>query len=336
MTKTKFNLLALTAALVCGINSANAASVYDNNISALNINMLTDTFMSYTDYGNLMSDLFERKAVYGTMLRFDEYGDDGSTLVAKNKYSDNDMFIKDIWANANHINGQVHYSNNTSEHARLNLATVGGTTKSISLKNGRISFGGFASYINTKVPDVKTNGDVVGVFSHYKYRNFGAHTLGNIGSLNNKTSENTDFNNSWVNVATDIYADIELDKTFYVRPSVYVGYTWVSSDNLFVNNNLVSTSDYNFLNLAPSVKFIKEISKDWYGSFSGKYVAHFGGENDIYTNGTTVKALTLENYTDVGVDIEYNLKHFVFGGKVHKQIGGIDGWDSNINVKYVF
>ena len=334
--KSNIHLFVFTGALLCMANSANAIVVYDNNISALNINMLTDTFMSYTNYGEKMADLFENRVMYGSMSRFDEYGDDGTTV--KNyglQKQSNNTFIKDIWANANHVNGNIHYGNNISAHGRFNLATLGANTKPIDLKYGRLSFGAFASYINSKITDTKSNGDVVGIFTHYKYRNFGARTLTNIGSLNNN-SGNSDYNNSWFNVATDAYANLKIDETLYFKPSVYVGYTWVSSDDLYINGNHIYSSDFNFFNIAPGISFIKEIAHNWYGTFSAKYVAHFMGNDDIHVGNTTIDGLDIDNHTDVGIDLEYNLKHFVIGGKVHKQMGGIDGWNSHINVKYVF
>lgn len=334
----KFNIcfFALISALVLNANSAGAITVYDNNISALNINALTNIFMSYTNYGTNISDLFEKDDVYGTMRRVDEYGDDGSTLTTFESHDEySKSFINDVWANANHFNADIHYGKDISEHGRFNLASVGTNTKSIELKYGEISFGGFASYINTKVSDTKSNGAVAGLFSHYTFRNLGAHTLTTIGALNNKDNH-VDYNNSWINIATDIYANFKLDYTFYVKPSVYIGYTWVSSDDFTVNGDYVTTSDYNFLNLAPGLTFIKKITNNWYGSLSGKYIAHFGGDNKIYINGVSQDGLDLDNHTDIGIDLEYHFKQFVFGGNVHKQIGGIDGWNSNLNVKYIF
>ena len=331
---TKINSLLVFCALLCATNSANAVSIYDNNMSVININMLTDTFMSYTNHGENLFDYFHEFATYGTMHRIDEYGDDGSTLKNRDTKS-NDLFIKDVWLNANHINGNMHYDKNISKHARLNLATVGATTKSMELKYGHISVGGFASYINTKIADAKSNGDVIGIFTDYKYRNFGAKILTDIGSLNN-TAKNVDFNNSWVNVANETYAKFKIDKTLYVKTSLYLGYTWISSDDLNINGDFVSSSDYNFFNVAPSAQFIKEILPGWYGAFSAKYVAHFGGKNNIHVNGVAQSGLKTDNYTDMGIDIEHNFKRFVFGGNIHKQIGGFDGWSTNLNVKYMF
>lgn len=326
-------------ALLSALNSANAAGIYDNNIAALNINMLTDAFMSYTNYGAKMSDLFApHRVIYGTMDRLDEYGDDGSTIetyFSQNNTRHSDYFIDNVWVNANHINESMHYGNNMSKHGRFNLATVGATTKSFDLKYGNIAFGGFASYINTKMPGVRSNGDMVGIFAKYKYTMFDATALANIGSLNNNASK-SDFNNSWVNIATDFGATLKIDETFLVRPDVYIAYNFVSSDDLYVNGATVSSDDYHFFNVAPGITFTKEICQNWYGAFSAKYVAHFGGKNDIEIDNEKISGLYIDNHSDVGIDVEHNFEQFVFGAHVHKQIGGIDGWSTNINVKYNF
>ena len=335
-TKQNFRIITLMGILTLFAEPSKAVTIYNNNISALNINALSDTFMSYTNYGSSMSEMFENPIIYGTMRRIDEYGDDGSTLdTLKGSKDSNDLFIHDIWGNANHVNTNMHYGKNISKHARFNLATIGANTKNIALRHGVISFGAFAAYINTKVSDAKSNGDVVGIFSHYKYRNFGARTLTNIGSLNN-TDSGVKYNNSWANVATDIYANLKLDDTLYVKPFAYIGYTWVSSDDVCVDGNHVTSNDYNFFNVAPGLSFIKEIVPNWYGAISGKYVAHFGGKNNIHVNGANVDGLDLDSYTDIGTDIEYKFKQFIFTGKVHALIGDIDGWDTNLNIKYVF
>lgn len=334
--KQNFNLFFLSGAIVLSLNPANAANIYSNNISALNINMLSDVFMSYTSHGEKMSDLFSKRDVYGTMNRFNEYGDDGSTLKTLEEATTKQAILNTVWINANHINEDMHYGQNISQHGRFNLATVGGTTQDIDLAYGKISFGGFASYINTEMPDFHGGGDAIGLFANYKYRSFGIKALANIGSLNNSMAE-MKFNNSWINAGTDINAILKIDPTFLFRPNVSVAYTYVSSDDLFIGGNTVSSKDYNFFNVAPGATFIKEISSNWYGSFSAKYVAHFGGKNDIVVGNNAIRGLYLDNLTDVGIDVEHNFKHLIFGGAVHKQIGGgMDGWSGNINVKYAF
>ncbi len=332
----KSKLLAFGGALVLATNISNAA-VYDNNISALNINMLTDVFMSYTDYGEKMSDLFLNHKMYGTMTRFDEYGDDGSTVRGFDSgYASGDYFIDNIWVNANHVNESMHYGHNVTQHGRFNLATIGATTKASELTYGKISFGGFVSYINTKMPEFHGNGDVAGIFAKYKYRNIGAKLMTNIGSLNNTTQNDRDFNNSWVNVATGVSAALNIDNTLLVRPNVYVAYTFVSSDDIYENGDIVSSSDFNFFNVAPEIEFIKEIAANWYGGLSAKYVAHFGGKNDIQIGNNKIEGLYLDNHTDIGMNLEYNFNPFAFRANVHKQLGGVDGWSTNINVKYSF
>ena len=334
-TKSNIRFIALASALTLLAEPAKSITIYDNNISALNINALTDVFMSYVNYGDNMFDLFEEPVVYGKMRRVDEYGDDGSTLPSV--YSSNPISssLDNIWINANHFNSDMHYGNKITEHARFNLASAGLATKNMELKHGFISFGGFVSYINSKLPEIKSNGYTVGLFSHYKYNMFGARALVDIGSLDNKDS-GIKYDNSWFNIATDIYANLKIDDTFYAKPSLYLGYALVLSDTIYVDGDKVTSSDYNFFNIAPGISFIKEIVPNWYGALSGKYVTHFGGKNNIHVNGTSQDELYLDSHTDIGIDIEYRFKHFVFGGKVHAMIGDIDGWNSNLNIKYVF
>lgn len=323
-------------ALLLVANSAGAANIYDNNMSALNINTLTDTFMSYTSYGEKMSDIFTHPSMYGTMDRIDEYGDDGSTTKSASFNSKNTNPVFDnVWANANHINGDLHYGRGVSNTAKFNLATLGATTRAVDLKYGNIAFGGFASFINEKYSNTNANGGGVGVFTKYKYRNLSATTLTDIGSINNN-SHGDDYNNSWFNVATDAAATIKIDKTFFFKPTIYVAYTFVTSDDLYVDGNTVSSDDYNFFNVAPGLVFIKEIVPNWYGALSAKYIAHFGGENDIKIGNAKTDGLYLDNHSDIGIDVEHNFKKFIFGAKIHKQIGGVDSWSTNLNVKYEF
>ena len=338
MKKLNSGLLILSGTMLLMANSANATTIYDNNISALNINMLTDVFMSYMNYGEKMSDLFTHHQIYGTMDRFNEYGDNGSTIRTfdLDTKKTNKYFINNMWVNANHVNADMHYGNNISQRGRFNLATVGANTRTTDLKYGNITFGGFASYINTKMTDFHGNGDVVALFAKYKYKNIGTRALANIGSLNNN-SNNAQFNNSWVNFGVDTFGTFKLDDTFFVRPGVYASYTFVSSSDLYLNSDKISSKDYNFFNIAPALSFIKQIAPNWYGALSAKYIAHFGGENDIKINNTTTfKGLYLDDYTDVGIDVEYDYEQFTFGVKIHKQIGDMDGWSTNINIKYAF
>ena len=71
-TKSNIRFIALASALTLLAEPAKSITIYDNNISALNINALTDVFMSYVNYGDNMFDLFEEPVVYGKMRRVDE------------------------------------------------------------------------------------------------------------------------------------------------------------------------------------------------------------------------------------------------------------------------
>ena len=326
--------IALVATFVS--NMAGAASIYDNNASALNVNMLTQNQMSYVHYGENMSQLFANKKIYGTMTRFDEYGDDGSILKSNQITGESDKSLfKNIWANVEYINTRAHYAPNFSERSRYSLFTIGTETKDIDLTYGNINFGGFIGYITGDMRENDADGNYLGLFTRYQYKDFDVNVMINNGSVNND-SELDDFSNAWFNVAMDASWKIKIDDTLYFQPSVYAGYAWVSSDNLYINGDNISSKNYTLFNVAPEARFVKNIIGDWYGSISAKYMATFGDDKDIFVNGIKQPGVSLDNYVDAGMDIEYDYKQFVFTGAVHKQIGGFDGWIGNINVKYLF
>ena len=334
-TKNYFKILSIFAILFCWAEKTDAATIYDNKATAVNINMLTDTFVSYTHYGDKTSDLFKSKALYGKMTRVDEYGDNGSTLKTFNgKNQNNDFWIDNVWANGEHINGRLHY-NKMDTHGRFYLASVGATTKSLDIKYGNLYFGGFGGYIHSKVSSITSNGDFAGLFAHYDFKRFGTTLLTDIGSLNNNSGQ-SEFSNSWVNIANEASVKIYLDETFIIKPMLNIAYTFVSSDDLYVNSNVVKSKNFHFYDITPSIQLIKEISSNWYGTLSAKYVSHCGGSSNVIVNNTRVGNLRIDDHTDIGIDIEHNFKQFVFGGKIHKQIGGFDGISGEINVKYVF
>ncbi len=317
-------------------DNTSAASIYDNSASALNINMITHNLMSYTHYGENMSQLFTNKKIYGIMTRFDEYGDDGSTLKLNQIQDESDKSLfKNIWTNVEYINTRAHYAPSFSERSRYGLFTIGTETKDIDLTYGDINFGGFIGYITGDMRENDANGNYLGLFTHYNYNDFAITGMINNGSINNN-SPLDDFSNAWFNVAADASWKIQIDKTLYFQPSVYAGYAWISSDNLYINGDNISSKNYTLFNVAPGARFVKNIIGDWYGSISAKYIATFGDGKDIFVNGIKQPGVSIDNYVDAGMDIEYDYNQFVFTGAVHKQIGGFDGWIGNINVKYLF
>lgn len=332
--KKNLNLITLAGTLLLITNSANAISVYDNNISALNINTLTDSFISFAHYGEKTSDLFALSDIYGKMDRIDEYGDDGSTVKGKKT---NGSVFDNIWIDANHLNADMHYGQGVSKHVNFNLGAFGLKTKAIDLKYGDLAFGGFASYINIQMPKSHSGGSAVGIFANYNYRNIALIALADTGFLNTK-SHSEDFDNKWSNFAADLSVTFKIDTSFLLRPSVYISQTYVSSSDLLINDEIISSKDFRFLNVTPKISLIKEIADKWYATLSVKNVAHvMNGKEDIKVAADMwIEGLYLDNHTDIGLDIEHNFKHFIIGANVHKQFNGVDGLSGNINIKYAF
>ena len=316
--------------------SANAAPTYINNASMININMISEKFMSLTHSSDNLSDFFKKINEYGTMNRLNEYGGEGfdNSAIFGNRQGKGKLF-KAIWMDAKHINANVHYSNHASARTRYNLFGFGATSKDLNLKYGDLSFGAFGAGISGNTIGTDTYGNSLGMFAKYKYKQFDAGVLLNNGSVNNK-QEHIDFNNAWFNVAMDAHAKLKIDDTFYFQPGIYAGYTWVSSDNLSIAGQTISSKNSMFFNIAPSAKFIKHVVGNWYGAMSVKYVATFNRANDIYVNNTATDGISVDDYTEISTDVEYNYNNFIFAGAIQKQIGGFDGWAGNIKMKYLF
>ena len=323
----------LTSVFVC---SANATPVWVNNASAIDINMLSEQIMSFTHNSDSLSDFFKRINEYGTMNRLNEYGGDGfdnSAILAS--HSQKGQLLKGVWIDAKHINANVHYSNHKSARTRYNLFGFGTTTKDLNLKYGDLSFGAFVAGISGNTAGTDTYGNSLGIFTKYNYKQFDAGLMLNNGSVNNK-QEHINFNNAWFNVAMDAHVKFKIDNTLYFQPGIYAGYTWVSSDNLYIGGQTITSKNSMFLNVAPSARFVKHIIDDWYGAMSVKYVATFNRAHDIYINNIAMDGISVDDYTEISTDVEYNYKNFTFAGAIQKQIGGFDGWAGNIKAKYLF
>lgn len=293
--------------------------------------------MDYAHRGESMSQNFQAKNIYGTMTRFDEYGDDGSTLKIPPKNSTkNDNLFADVWLDMMHINTKGHYRHtDTSKRNRLYMATVGGDTQKLKTEFGDVNFGFFVGSVFGDTSSIDALGNSVGLFARFEQGDFDATLLLNNGSLNNDSGTDN-FSNDWFNVATDAAMKFKIDETLFFQPQIYFGYNWISSDNLYINSDTISSKNFNLFNIAPSARFVKNIIDNWYGALYVKYMATFGDNKDIYVNGARVAKIAIDDYTEIGMNVEYDYEQFVFGANVAKQIGGYDGWAGNINVKYLF
>lgn len=315
---------------------ANAVSIYDNNIGAININMLTVDMMKNAQHSDNLSLFLRGKNLYGNMMRIDEYGDDGSTIDKTQNYKYVDILAQDIWADATYLNTRINYNDNLSDRSRLTMASVGFDSIDVYLNNGSILFGAFWGYVGGRIADFDTAGQTVGFFTKYTYQNLSITGLIDTGAINNDLQP-YNFNDAWLNAAVDASWKIRLNHIMYLQPTLYFGYTHVTTDkNMRINGDLVTTNNFNFWNIAPSITFVTQISDNWHGGAFFKYIHTNDGTNDIYFQNTKYTGLNLDNYSMVGINAEYRYNKFVFESTVTKQMGKYNGWDGNINAKYLF
>lgn len=328
--------LGLLSALMLMPIGANAVSIYDNSIGATNINMLTVDLMKNAKHSDNLSLFLRGKNVYGNMTRIDEYGDDGSTIDRTQNYKYVDVLAQDVWADVDYVNTRMNYKTGLSDRSRLMVASVGFDSIDFYLNNGSILFGAFWGYVGGRIANFNTDGQTVGLFTKYDYQNFSVAGMIDTGAIRNDL-QIYDFNNAWLNVAVDANVKIRLNSTTYLEPTLYFGYTRVTTDdNVRINGDLVMTNNFNFWNIAPSIKFVTQMSDNWYGGAFFKYVNTSDGKNDIVFQNITYTGIDIDNYSMAGINAEYRYNKFVFESTITKQMGTHNGWGGNINAKYLF
>jgi len=330
------NKVWLTCSVIAGLclcaGGANAKSVYANSGNVININMLTEQMMSYAHYGENISDFMGTK--YGTMTRVDEYGDDGKNAKAKSKKEDS--LGKAFWVDVKYLNTAVDYSDDVSNRARIYMGTIGLASKNIDVTEGALSFGAFLGNITSDDFGFTASGFNFGAFSRYKYENMEVVAAVNNGSLS-KSSDTSEFSDSWVNLAIDASLNIHVTDTLYIRPKVYYGYNKISAETMRFGDNVVPGHGYEFVNFAPSLEVFTRLNKNLYMSVLGKYVNVDGAiSQDVYANGVFMDTLSAQKYYELGVKMEYNYKDYVFTGEINKQLAGFDGLGFDLNAKYIF
>ena len=328
----KLSFLPVFALISVGANAS--SSVYENNVGAININMLTEQMMSVTHNDESISDFIIGQQTYGTMTRVDEYGDDGTTIKSRTDFEH--PLEQVAWVDVKYLNAETDYGNKKSTRSRTHMETLGFNTKDFDLDYGALSFGAFIGNIGSDMLNLYSNGFVFGAFSHYKYHNFDITALLDNGSIN-KNDDYTTFNNAWFNAAIDTSLNIRLNNILYIRPKMYVGYTTISGDKFRINGQVVPAKDFRYFNFVPSLELSTRLARNFYGSLFGKYVSVNGDvDKNVYLNHAIVDKTSAKDYSEFGINLEYNYKSYVFTGYIHKQIEGFDGWAGNLGLKMSF
>lgn len=334
-TKSALFAIALSPMVVTGAN----ASMYQNNVGAINLNMLTERLMAYAHMDENISDLIDFKEMYGTMKRIDEYGDDGTIVRKKTITKDDDdlNIARSVWADVQYLNSKADYNDNVSERSRIRMETIGFNTRDFDLSYGSLSFGAFLGNIAEDIFSFTGNGFMVGGFARYNYYNMvNVTALIDNGSIN-RNSDTNEFNNAWINYGLDVSTNIRLTNVIFLRPKMYAGYTTVSAYRTRINDGILPYKKFRFLNLVPSVDLSARLARNLYSSLSAKYVSVNGDtDKNVYLNDAIVDKTTAKDYAEFGLDLEYDYEPVVIKGYIHKQTNGFDGWVGNIGVKYMF
>lgn len=336
-TKLSLNGLMLVMLGLCFASNANAQiTMYDNSITAFNINAFQDVMASYAMQGESLSDFFKVQKMYGQMGKIDQYGDDGTTTESTKYIKHNDSIFKNIWTDFSTTGANLHFSGIGTKKSVMRLSSAGVNFKRFKINNGRLYLGVFGSYINADFVDKSSRGHTFEGFARYHEDLADFMIALNYGDL--KTDlERKDMKNQWMHFYTNAAYRFYMDETFCIQTRLGLGYTNITSEDYYMNEtDLVHGNNYNFINLTPEIRFIKEIVDDAYGVLYAKRFISFGGKNEITVNDTQYQSIDLDNYNEVGIDAEYHIRRFVLTGGIHKQIGYIDGWNGSFNFKYEF
>lgn len=337
MMREKKYLLLLTPFFIWSYN-AQASEIYANNISAENINILTVEFMENAHHGDNILDSSKNSNIYGKMTRFDEYGDDGRTIKTKHSQNYNDTLVKDIWIDEKYLNNKYKFNHHLSQRIQNNIVSVGFDSLDFNVIYGDISFGAYFSYINSDTKIFDNNGQSVGLFTKYKYKDFTVTGMINNGTTTNDFDNNKDdFNNAWFNAAIDASLKLRFQSTLYLQPEIYFGYTYVKPDDkIHINEDYISAKNSRFWNIAPSVKIVSRITDNLSGALFFKYVDINSKNNDIVFQNIKYPTVNIDQYDEIGLSARYNYNKLMFDVVLKKTFGNIDGFGGNLNIKYLF
>lgn len=280
---------------------------------------------------------------YGTMPLYGEYGDDG-TVFSSGRSGGEYSALDSGWIDWHHTNDTTKFDDFSSMKSRSDIISLGVTSARNQLDGGFSQWGAFggiaiANEENSAV-DINERGGYIGIYSGYHMYGFNISVAGDFGALFNSAESDfgtDDFTNIWLGGALNASYDIVLDDTFTLQPGAYLGYTWIKSNSYESDSGHdIKNSDFNMIEVAPSLRAIKRITGDWYGAMSVRYVFNFANGGDATIAGTKLPELELGNYSEYGISIEKNIERFNVAIMLNRRDGGRTGWNGGVQVHYAF
>ena len=345
-------LMAPVAANAASVSPLHASGIITNNIVSMQHSIILnafDKFGSETNMGTYSEyktpkDTHEKcPPVYGQMLTYGEYGDDGTVFASG--HSGGELAESNYnWFDWQHAWGTAKFKDFDKIDSRYDLISMGFSNEPVRIDNGFSQFGGFGGLIISKESSdaVSTSeaGGFLGLYKGYNLHGFNITAAGNLGLLfsdAHATPGDYDFTNFWLGMGLNASYDIKLANSFVLQPGIYGGYTWIHSSAYQSSTGATLSIDgLNKFEASPSLRAILMFGSGWYGTLSGRYVFNFSSGGDVKSGGVTVPELELMNYAEYGLAIEKNSDRLGVGLSLNRRSGGLTGWVGGLHIKYVF
>ena len=280
---------------------------------------------------------------YGTMPLYGEYGDDG-TVFSSGRSGGEYSALDSNWFDWHHTQDSTKFDDFSVMNTRSDVISLGLAGGHNELEGGFSEWGAFGgvaiAHEDNSAVDIAERGGYIGIYSGYHMYGFNIAVAGDFGAMFNSAESDfgtDDFTNIWLGGALNASYNIVLDDSFTLQPGVYLGYTWIKSNSYeSESGHDIENSDFNMIELSPSLRAIKHIAGDWYGAMSARYVFNFANGGDAEIAGVKLPELELGNYSEYGLSIEKNIDRFNVAIMLNRRDGGRTGWNGGVQVRCVF
>ncbi|MDE6250505.1 MAG: autotransporter outer membrane beta-barrel domain-containing protein [Alphaproteobacteria bacterium] len=280
---------------------------------------------------------------YGKMPIYGEYNDDGTAIQGRNGGDIVLPSFNSLWANWQHFDDDVKFKSLAKVNTDYDLVTIALDGGHAQMGQGISQWGLFGGYAGStqdnKFINIDETGGYIGVYSGYNINNINISASVNAGALSSDadfTHETIDYSNTWVGATAHSAYNIAIDDTFTLQPSLYIGYTWVKSDNYTIGKYNITNTNLNTLEITPEIRAIKHIGAGWFGTAKLRYVINWdnGGKSKI--NNTQIADLDTDNYAEYSIGLEKSIDRFNIALHIGRRDGGRTGWHGGTSFKYIF
>ena len=339
------------------VSPLHASAVVSNNIAVHQHSIMLNAFKNFggglssaiayqnrTDTDTTQNDdrlnQYGKMPIYGEKLNYGEYGDDGTVFSHGRNGGDGVAHHAATWLEWQHTDDKASFDNFDDIDSRSDLLSLGFSRASDFTSEKFSKVGGFGGVIvaheDADIMKLTETGGHIGVYYGYHNKNLNIQTAANMGTLFTDAKSDyykNDFSNLWLGAAANVSYDIMLEDFAVLQPGLYAGYTWVKTlgYNIVPGQN-TSVSDFNILELSPSVRAATHIAYGWFAGISARYVFEF-------TDGGTASGLDelgLKNYGEYGLSLEKNLSRFNISAMINRRDGGRTGWNGGVHIKCIF